>query len=70
MSMTKEQVRTAINEGVPFVIRMADGEKFEVVDRYKIAIGRTSVVVLGEGDAPHILPLLAMTGISYLKSKG
>ncbi|MBL9170847.1 MAG: hypothetical protein JNN07_24155 [Verrucomicrobiales bacterium] len=70
MSMTKEQVRTAINEGVPFVIRMADGEKYEVVDRYKIAIGRTSVVVLGEGDAPHILPLLTMTGISYLKSKG
>jgi hypothetical protein len=70
MSMTKEQVRTAINEGVPFVIRMADGEKYEVVDRYKIAIGSTSVVVLGEGDAPHILPLLTMTGISYLKSKG
>jgi len=70
MSMTKEQVRTAINEGVPFVIRMADGEKYEVVDRYKIAIGRTSVVVLGEGDAPRILPLLTMTGISYLKSKG
>ena len=70
MSMTKEQVRTAINEGVPFVIRMADGEKYEVVDRYKIAIGRTSVVVLGEGDAPHILTLLTMTGISYLKSKG
>jgi hypothetical protein len=69
MSMTKEQVRTAINEGVPFVIRMADRE-YQVVDRYKIAIGRTSVVVLGEGDAPHILPLLAMTGISYLKSKG
>lgn len=70
MSMTKEQVRTAINEGVPFVIRMADGEKYEVVDRYKIAIGRASVVVLGEGDAPHILPLLTMTGISYLKSNG
>lgn len=70
MSMTKEQVRTAINEGVPFVIRMADGEKYEVVDRYKIAIGRTSVVVLGEGDAPHILPLLSMTGISYLRSEG
>lgn len=70
MSMTKEQVRTAINEGVPFVIRMADGEKYEVVDRYKIAIGRTSVVVLGEGDAPHILPLLTMTGISYLRSGG
>ena len=70
MNMTKEQIRTAINEGVPFVIRMADGEKYEIGDRYKIAIGRTSVVVLGEDDAPHILPLLTMTGISYLKRKG
>lgn len=70
MSMTKEQIRTAINEGVPFVIRMADGEKYEVVDRYKIAIGRSSVVVLDNQDAPHILPLLTMTGISYLRSKG
>lgn len=68
MSMTKEQIRTAINEGVPFVIKMADGEKYEVGNRYKIAIGRTSVVVIGENDAPHILPPLTMAGISYRES--
>jgi hypothetical protein len=67
--MTKDQIQTAINEGIPFVIRMADGEKHEVADRYKVALGSTSVVVLGENDMPHILPLLTMTGISYVKPK-
>jgi len=67
--MTKDQIETAINEGIPFLIRMADGEKYEVSDRYQIALGRTAVVVLGKDDMPHILPLLTMTGISYLKSK-
>ncbi|MBI5774142.1 MAG: hypothetical protein HZA89_10415 [Verrucomicrobia bacterium] len=60
---------TAINEGIPFVIRMADGEKYEVTERYRIALGKAHVVVVGNDDMPHVLPLLTMTGISYLKSK-
>ncbi len=67
--MTTDQVQTAIREGVPFLIKMADGEKYEVTDRYKIALGKTSVIVVGEDDMPHILPLLTVTGISYLKPK-
>ena len=67
--MTKDQIQVAVAEGVPFVIKMADGEKYEVTDRYQIAIGRTAVVVMGEHDLPHILPLLTMTGLSYLKSR-
>ena len=67
--MTKDQIQTAINEVIPFVIKMADGEKYEVADRFRVALGRASVVVLGENDMPHILPLLTMTGISYLKPK-
>jgi len=67
--MTRDQIQTAINEGVPFLIRMADGESYEVPDRYKIALGRTAVVVIGKDDMPHILPLLTMTGISYQKAK-
>ncbi len=47
---------------------MAAGEKYEVVDRYSIALGKTTVIVVGKDDMPHILPLLTMTGISYLKS--
>lgn len=58
-----------MNEGIPFLIRMAHGEKYEVVDRNRIALGRTAVVLVGNDDMPHILPLLTMTGISYLKPK-
>jgi hypothetical protein len=47
---------------------MADGEKHEVTDRYQVALGRTTVIVVGKNDMPHVLPLLTMTGISYLKS--
>lgn len=66
--MTRDKIQTAINEGIPFLIRMAAGEKYEVVDRYSIALGKTTVIVVGKDDMPHILPLLTMTGISYLKS--
>jgi hypothetical protein len=64
--MTRDKILTAINEGIPFLIRMADGEKYEVADRYRIALGKTTVIVVGKNDMPHVLPLLTMTGISYL----
>jgi hypothetical protein len=67
--MTRDQLQTAIREGVPFVIKMADGEKYEVADRYRVALGRTSVIVVGDDDMPHVLPMLTMTGISYSKKK-
>ena len=51
------------------MIRMADGQKYEVTDRNRIALGRISVIVVGNNDMPHVLPLLTMTGISYLKPK-
>jgi hypothetical protein len=69
LSMTRDQVETAINEGLPFQIRMADGEKYEVVDNRQIAIGRTSVALF-QDDIVHVLPLLTMTGITYLSKKG
>jgi hypothetical protein len=67
--MTRDKIQTAINEGIPFLIKMADGEKYEVADRYRVALGRTTVIVVGKDDMPHVLPLLTMTGISYLKSR-
>ena len=67
--MTRDQIQTAMNEGIPFLIRMADGKKYEVTDRNRIALGRTSVILVGADDMPHVLPLLTMTGISYLKSR-
>lgn len=66
--MTRNRVQTAIDEGIPFVIKMADGEKYKVTDRYRVALGKTTVIVVGDNDMPHVLPLLTMTGISYLKS--
>lgn len=66
--MTKEHLQTAINEGIPFTIRMADGREYKVTDRYRVALGKTTVVVVGDDDMPHVLPLLTMTGISYLKA--
>jgi hypothetical protein len=65
--MTRDKIQTAIDEGIPFLIKMADGEKYAVTDRFNIALGRTHVVVIDKRDLPHILPLLTMTGINYLK---
>lgn len=48
---------------------MAGGEKFEVTDRNQIALGKTTVVLIDKNDLPHLLPVLTMTGISYLKAK-
>ena len=67
--MSPDQIQTAITEGIPFLIRMADGEKYGVTDRYRVALSRTHVVVVTSADIAHILPLVTMTGISYLKAK-
>jgi len=67
--MTRDKIQTAINEGIPFLIRTADGEKYEISNRYQVALGRTTAIVVGKDDMPHVLPLLTMTGISYLKPK-
>jgi len=66
--MTRDHVITAIREGIPFQIKMADGEKYEVKEGYEIAVGRTSVMVF-EDDIAHLLPLLTMTGITYPSRK-
>jgi hypothetical protein len=68
--MTRDQIQMAINEGLPFEIRMADGARYKVRERYQIAVGRTSVVVFDDKDLAHILPMLTMTGTSYLKRNG
>ena len=64
--MTRDAIETAVREGIPFVINMADGRQYRVTDKSKIAWGSTRVVVLDDRELPHMLPLLTMTGISYL----
>jgi hypothetical protein len=67
--MNINDIQIAVDEGVPFLIRMADGEKYEVTDQRKIALGKTRIVVIDKDDLAHVLPLLTITGISYLKPK-
>ncbi|HEX8296111.1 MAG TPA: hypothetical protein VF593_07405 [Chthoniobacteraceae bacterium] len=64
--MIRHAVETAVREGIPFVINMADGRHYAVREQLKIAVGATNVVVLDDRDCPHVLPLLTMTGLSYL----
>ena len=67
--MTHDVLVTAIRERIPFSIQMADGREYKVENEYKIALGTTRVVVLDEKDLPHVLPLLTMTGVSYLETE-
>lgn len=64
--MTRDVLELAVREGIPFEIKMADGEKYRVSGRDRIIVGRTRVVVMDDRDLPHVLPLLTMTGVSYL----
>jgi hypothetical protein len=64
--MTRDAIQTAVREGIPFAVHMADGKSYEVREPWQIAVGTTRIVVLDDRDLPHMLPLLTMTGISYL----
>ena len=64
--MTRDALQTAVREGIPFAINMADGKSYEVREPFKIAIGNTRIIVLDDSDLPHMLPMPTMTGISYL----
>jgi hypothetical protein len=66
--MTRDNVIMAKREGIPFQINMADGRTYLVEDSDRISVGKTTVVVMDEKDCPHLLPLLTMTEISYLKN--
>jgi len=66
--MTRESLVTAVQEGLPFEILMADGEKYLVEDAFRIALTKTNAIVCGDDDSPRMLPFLTMTGIRYLQS--
>lgn len=65
--MTSQQIRTAIDSGVPFTIMMADGRSYRVphADYISIQPKGTFVVVFDDNDGAFVLPLLTMTGIGY-----
>lgn len=49
---------------------MADGKTYRVNTSEDINVRQTTVVVFDDKDCPHILPLLTMTGISYVSANG
>ena len=64
--VTIDEIKVAVQEGIPFVVKMADGRRYTVTDRHRVALAPTSIMVVDEKDLPHMLPLRTMTGISYL----
>ena len=65
--MTRDVIETAKKEGISFSIKMADGREYRVNRAEQIHVARTHVVVIDERTFPHILPLLTISGLSYLK---
>jgi len=64
--MTRDMIETAKREGIPFSIQMADGREYVVPTRDHVMVGKAHVVILGKDDLPDVLPLLTVTGLSYL----
>ena len=67
--MNREHIIRAVDEGIPFVIRMADGGEYKVANRYLISVGQKAVIVTDEHEFPSVLPFLTITGLTYLKGQ-
>ena len=65
--MTRDLIETAVREGVPFTLRMADGHAYSVTDRSRVMVGKAHVVVMDDKLLPHVLPMLTITGLSYME---
>jgi hypothetical protein len=48
---------------------MADGNAYEVRSRDQIMVGIAHVVIMDDKLLPHVLPLLTITGLSYLEKR-
>ena len=66
--MRIEQISLALREGLPFEITTAAGDKFRVRHAHQLAFaqGAGAVSVVTDDGLVHIVPLLTMTGITYL----
>ncbi|HEY2714106.1 MAG TPA: hypothetical protein VGI60_16465 [Chthoniobacterales bacterium] len=52
--MTRDALETAVREKIPFQIKMADGEKYEMYSRDRIIIAGKRVVLVDRNDIPHV----------------
>ena len=64
--MTRSQIESAMNSGVPFMLRMADGREYKVPHRDYISLSPkgTFVTVYDDEERYFVLPLLTMTGLA------
>lgn len=64
--MSRSQVQAAIDSGIPFSLRMADGKEYHVPHRDYISISPkgTYATVYDDEERFFVLPLLTMTGIA------
>lgn len=67
--MTRDLIQTAVREGLPFTIKMADGNEYAVDSTEQIMVGKAHVVVMDRDLLPHVLPMLTITGLSYREKK-
>lgn len=65
--MTRDLIETAVREGLPFTLRMVDGQAYSVTDRNRVMVGKAHVVVMDDRLLPHVLPMLTITGLSYME---
>ncbi len=63
--MTRKQVESAIDSGVPFTLRMADGKEYAVPHPDYIWLPPNASYAIVHEDDEHftVLPLLTMTGL-------
>ena len=70
--MTRKQIESAIEIGVPFTLRMADGKEYTVPHPDYIWLPPNASYVIVHEDDGHftVLPLLTMTGLRSKAPEG
>jgi len=63
--MNRQQIESAVASGIPFTLRMADGQEYTVPHRDFIWLPPNASYVIVHEDDGHftVLPLLTMTGL-------
>ena len=66
--VTRTQIEKAIQRNRPFILKMSDGNQYEVPHRDYIALPPNAAYVIvfdakDKGEAFDVLPLLTMTGL-------
>jgi hypothetical protein len=66
--MSEDDIENALREGLPFMLKTSAGDTFVIKNRSQLAFGDGRAVVLGERGELHVLALINLTQITYLKS--